>query len=114
MRPRSIRRGDIFLLKPAFAKRGRAAEGRFVAVVQSDLANAFSPSAIVAMVRRDVRRGLPVHVGIAKGGTLPRGAVVDCAMLATLASRFLEKRVARLSPSSLAKVDQALKIALSL
>jgi len=114
MRPPSIRRGDVFLLKPPNAK-GKPIGPRFVAVIQNDPANAFSPATIVAAVRRDIRRGLPVHVGLPKKtGALPGGSIIDCGMLATVPSKALGARVAHLPSPCMERVDKALQIALSL
>jgi len=114
MRLRPIERGDVFLLRPRAPKGKRPAGARLVVAVQNDLANALAPATIVAAVRSGIRRGLPVHVAVPGTRGLPAGSVVDCGMLATVASRSLGARLARLSSPCMARVDQALKTALSL
>ncbi|MBI5243395.1 MAG: type II toxin-antitoxin system PemK/MazF family toxin [Elusimicrobia bacterium] len=133
MRPKSIRRGDVFLLKPPAGRaamehgatarslasssaRGRSkVQPRPVVVVQNDFGNRYSPATIVAAVRTELRRGLPVHVALPGGwGRAPRGSIIDCALLAAMPVKALGARLARLPPSCMRRVDEALKVALSL
>lgn len=116
MRSKQLRRGDVFLPKPPGGAGGRA-KGRPmpVVVVQNDFGNRYSPATIVAAVRKEPRRGLPVHVAFPKGwGEAPRMSVIDCAMLSAIPVKALGARLGRLPPSCMLRVDEALKLALSI
>lgn len=103
-------RGAVFLVSLEGPEKSRP-----VVVVQSGPANKFAPQAIVAAVRENAPKGLPVHVPVPKGaGGLAHDSVVDCGFLATIPKDVLVRRLGRLSAEHLRRIDEALRQSLGL
>ncbi len=86
-------------------------------VIQNDAGNRFSPIVIVAAITgaENVPRQYPVDVPIAKGeGGLAKDSVVQCNQLRSVDERRLVRTSGQLRPSTMTKVDKALKISLAL
>jgi len=86
-------------------------------VIQNDIGNAHSPLVIVAAIEgaENVKRQYPINVVLAAGeGGLAKASVVLCNQIRTVDEIRLVKILGKLGPPSMARVDQALKISLSL
>lgn len=109
MTEEAVVRGAVFLLGEGSEKT------RPVVVVQSDHANKFAPQAIVAAIRQDGRKGLPVHVPLpGQAAGLPPNSVIDCGFLVTISKEKLTRRLGRLTAEQLRRLDDALRQSLGL
>ena len=86
-------------------------------VIQNDIGNRFSPIIIVAAITgvENVPRQDPVDVRVPKGeGGLTKDSVVQCNQIRSVDEKRLMKTLGQLRPSTMARVDTALKISLAL
>jgi len=86
-------------------------------VVQNDIGNKYSPVSIVAAITsaENVPKAYPVDVPVAKGeGGLVKDSVVQCNQLRSIDERRFVRTLGQFSPSTMKKVDQALRISLGL
>lgn len=84
-------------------------------VIQNDIANRRSPMTILAAIRADTNKELPVLVSVPKGiAGLKKDSVVDCGQIATRMQAELGRTIGRMPPEYMAQVDEALRRSLSL
>jgi len=86
-------------------------------VVQNDVGNRFSPLTIVVPVAgaKHVARPYPIHVLIPKGeGGLAKESVALCNQIRCVDEARFGKTYGLVSPATMDKVDQALKVSLAL
>jgi mRNA interferase MazF len=86
-------------------------------VVQNDIGNRFSPLTIVVPVSgaEHVAKPYPIHVLIPKGEAgLAKDSVAMCNQIRCVDETRFGKTRGHVSPRTMAKVDQALKISLGL
>ena len=86
-------------------------------VIQNDIGNRYSPISVVAAITgaENVAKRYPVDVLIAKGeGGLNKDSVVQCNLIGCVDERRFVRTLGRLSPATMEKVDEALRISLSL
>ena len=111
-----ILRGDIFIadLDPVVGSEQGGV--RPVLIVQNDRGNHFSPTVICAAITSKIgKNDLPTHVWIAaRDSGLQRDSLVLCEQIRTLEKRRLRTRAGRLGGLSMARVNQALHLALEL
>ena len=109
----SVKRGEIVWLN--MRDHGASLEKkRPGVVVQNDIANRFSPHTIVAAIRDDAGKSLPVQVPIAAGTAgLTKDSVADCGFLMTVPVAALEPTGKNLPPSTMAGINVALKRSLA-
>ena len=101
-------RGDVYWVTfPAPVGR------RPALVVQNDVGNRSSPSTVVAIVSTAPRPDYPFLVRLA-ATELGQAAVVHCETISTMPIAWLEEKLATLSATTMAAVDQALKVSLGL
>lgn len=111
----SARRGDIFWLDFAAKAGAPVRKMRPALVVQNDAGNRYAPQVIVAAIRHDADKGLPVQVPIPRGvAGLTKDSVVDCGFLATVLKEQLGPRLGSLPSQYLRAVDDALGVSLGL
>ena len=110
------KRGDVWLanLDPVTgSEQGRT---RPVIIIQNDIANEYSPVVIIAAMTTTVgsqKYPTEVHVSAPEGG-LQRDSVILLNQIRTIDKRRLIERWGRLSPKTMKKLDEALKISLAL
>ena len=111
-----ILRGDIFIadLDPVVGSEQGGV--RPVLIVQNDRGNRFSPTVICEAITSKIgKNDLPTHVWIAaRDSGLQRDSLVLCEQIRTLEKRRLRTRAGRLGGLSMARVNQALHLALEL
>jgi len=110
------KRGDVWLadLDPVIgSEQGKT---RPVVILQNDVANEYSPVVIIAAITTAVGpKEYPTEVRVqAPEGGLKRDSVVLLNQIRTIDKRRLVERWGRLSPETIEKVNQALKISLGL
>lgn len=102
-----VQRGDI--VWHDFAHAGGLQKTRPALVVQNDVANAYSTRTILAAIREERDKHLPVLVSVPQGiGGLKKDSVVDCGVLTTAYQVGLGKPLGRLPAEYMARVDAAL------
>ncbi|MFA5168699.1 MAG: type II toxin-antitoxin system PemK/MazF family toxin [Candidatus Omnitrophota bacterium] len=111
-----IKRGDLFWVDLDPAKGSEQAGRRPVAVIQNDTGNEFASTVIVApLTTKSFSKEYPVNVHLPKiASGLKEDSTVLLSQIRTLDKKRLEKKIGRLSPAFLAKVDHAIKISLGL
>lgn len=115
MTPKIIRRGDVHWTDLA-AQGGQLRKTRPVLVVQNDIGNRVSSETIVVAIR-DAHggRSLPIFVHVKAGvGGLTKDSVIDAGHVVTLRSAQLDGPIGAMPPEVMARVDEALRLSLSL
>ncbi len=111
-----IRRGDIFYanLNPVIGSEQGGL--RPVLILQNDIGNTYSPTTIVAAITSRIKRAkLPTHIELkADRYDLEKDSVVLLEQLRTIDKQRLKERVGHLDEETMAKVNVALEISLSL
>ncbi len=112
----TYKRGDVWLanLDPVIgSEQGKT---RPVAIVQNDVANAYSPVVIVAAITTAVGpEEYPTEVCVnAPEGGCREDSVILLNQIRTIDKRRLIKRWGELTPQTINKVDEALKISVGL
>ncbi|MBI3272903.1 MAG: type II toxin-antitoxin system PemK/MazF family toxin [Planctomycetes bacterium] len=111
----SVHRGEVYLLELARSG-GSLRKTRPVVVVQNELGNRYSGETIVAAVR-DPHGGrmLPIFVPVSTGeGGLTKDSIIDAGHLVTVAMNRLGTPLGKLSATTIANLDKALKVSLAL
>lgn len=114
---RRPRRGEVWLVDLDPTRGAEIRKTRPAVVLQNDVANRYSPITIVAAVTS--RSEGPVYdteVEVASGeGGLPRESLVLLNQIRSIdAAARLVRRLGRLTPATVARVDRALRISLGL
>lgn len=111
-----VLRGELYLANLDPVVGSEQGGTRPVLVIQNDVGNRFSPTVIVLAVTGQLHKArLPTHVAIdAIGHGLARDSVVLAEQVRTLDKRRLCDRLGALSPESMARVTEALKVSLGL
>jgi mRNA interferase MazF len=110
------KRGDVWLanLDPVIgSEQGKT---RPVVIIQNDVANEYSPVVIVAAITTAIGpKEYPTEVRVtAPEGGLKRDSVILLNQIRTIDKRRLIERWGELTPETMGKVDEALKISLGL
>ena len=110
------RRGEIYSIDFPVTGAGEIAGRHPALVVQNDIGNQASHLTIVAAITSNLRvNRLPVGVPISpRESGLPRPSVVHLGHLYTVDKRRLGRRVGRLHPIRLRRVDHAIQVSLGL
>lgn len=109
-----LRRGDVVWVD--FSGLGAPIRKRRPAVViQNDIANRFAPHTIVAAIRQDAKKGLPVQISVPAGvAGLTKDSVVDCGFLATVPKAGLASPTRSMPRAIMDQIDEAIRQSLSL
>jgi len=86
-------------------------------VIQNEIGNRYSPIVIVAAITgaENVPKRYPVDVPVPKGeGGLTKDSVVQCNQIRSVDEKRLIRNLGQLRPTTMAKVNDALKISLAL
>lgn len=89
---------------------------RPVLIIQNDIGNRYSPTVIVAAITSQIQKArLPTHVELSPSiSGLEKDSVVLLEQIRTIDKRRLKRRIAKLDPETMAKVDEAILISLGL
>lgn len=113
---KSISRGDLLYadLSPVIGSEQGGV--RPVLVVQNDVGNKFSPTTIVAAITSVKNKtNLPTHVKVGdKNCGLPKESVILLEQVRTIDKKRLKDKIGRLPDDLIKKIDEALRISLSL
>ena len=112
----SIKRGDLFWVDLDPTRGSEQSGCRPVLVIQNDAGNQYAPTTIVApLTTKSFSKIYPVNAHVPKGiGGLKQDGVVLLSQIRTVDKARLDKKIGRLPPAHLAKVNEAIKISLGL
>ncbi|KXB05512.1 hypothetical protein AKJ49_00635 [candidate division MSBL1 archaeon SCGC-AAA382A03] len=111
-----VRRGDIVLVDLDPVKGSEQGKTRPAVVIQNNVGNKHSPTTIVAPLTSSYRKVYPVNVEVESGENgLVKDSIILLNQIVTvdIESRVL-KKLGKLSPERMKKVDSAIKISLAL
>ena len=111
-----IKRGDIIYadLSPVIGSEQGGV--RPVIVIQNDVGNKYSPTIIVAAITSQLNKSkLPTHIAIdGPEFGLPKDSVILLEQIRTIDKKRLREKIGTVTNKLMEKVDEAIKISLSL
>ena len=112
----SIKRGDLFWVSLDPVRGSEQGGRRPVLVIQNDIGNEEAPTTIVApLTTKNFQKEYPTNVHLPKDASgLKFNSTILLSQIRTVDQTRLEKKIGRLSPACLMKVDRAIKISLDL
>ncbi|WP_443090602.1 type II toxin-antitoxin system endoribonuclease NdoA [Bacillus velezensis] len=111
-----VKRGDVYFADLSPVVGSEQGGVRPVLVIQNDIGNRFSPTAIVAAITAQIQKAkLPTHVEIdAKRYGFERDSVILLEQIRTIDKQRLTDKITHLDVEMMDKVDEALQISLAL
>ncbi|MEK4689743.1 type II toxin-antitoxin system endoribonuclease NdoA [Bacillus sp. FSL W8-1202] len=111
-----VKRGDVYFADLSPVVGSEQGGVRPVLVIQNDIGNRFSPTAIVAAITAQIQKAkLPTHVEIdAKRYGFERDSVILLEQIRTIDKQRLTDKITHLDDEMMYKVDEALQISLAL
>ena len=110
-----IKRGDIYYadLSPVIGSEQGGV--RPVVIVQNDVGNKFSPTVIISAITSQINKAkLPTHIEIdASRYNLIKNSVVLLEQIRTIDKKRLREKISHIDNSLMEKVNEGLKISLS-
>ena len=115
--PGTCARGSVLEVNLDPSIGSEAKKTRPCVVIQNDIGNRYSPITIVAAITgaENVPTKYPVDVPVPRGeGGLSKASVVQCNQIRSVDEARFVRTLGRLSPATMEKIDQALRISLAL
>ena len=111
-----IKRGVIYWVNLNPARGSEQSGRRPVVVIQNDVGNEVAPTTIIAPITtKSFLKEYPTNVNVPKGsGDLKQDSTILLSQIRTIDKSRLEKKIGELPPSSIKKMDHAIKISLGL
>jgi mRNA interferase MazF len=110
-----IRRGDIFSVDFEPVRVSEQGKVRPALVIQNDIGNRYSPTIIVAAITTGNHSRFDVNIAIkAPEGGLANDSIILLNQIRTIDRARLSRYWGRVSPQTLAQVNEAIKISLGL
>ena len=112
-----MKRGDIWEVELDPVVGAEMGKTRPCVIIQNDTGNQYSPVTIIAPITgaEDFTKLYPVEVFVeAAEGGLVKDSVVDLGQIRAIDKIRVSQFLGRLSPSTMAKIDDAIKISLQL
>lgn len=109
--PRTIRRGDVYHVKPHSVVGHAQQPDRPAVVVSNELNNRHSPTVEIVYLTSRQKKTLPTHVAIHSIG-IKNTAL--CEQVTTVDRRLLGRYICTLTGKELNQINDAIKISLSL
>ncbi|MFE5473065.1 type II toxin-antitoxin system endoribonuclease NdoA [Bacillus safensis] len=111
-----VKRGDVYFADLSPVVGSEQGGVRPVLVIQNDIGNRFSPTAIVAAITAQIQKAkLPTHVEIdAKRYGFERDSVILLEQIRTIDKQRLTDKITHLDDVMMEKVDEALQVSLAL
>ncbi|MDO8537629.1 MAG: type II toxin-antitoxin system PemK/MazF family toxin [archaeon] len=111
-----IKKGDIVLTNLEPVKGSEQGKIRPCLIVQNDLGNATSPVTIVVALTSKTEKEFPFTVLVQKEETgFQQDSLIQCNQIRTISVKErIIKKLGALKPSTMQKVDQALKVSLGI
>mgnify|MGYP003395633645 CR=1 FL=1 len=111
----TVQRGDVVIVDFDELEAASMTKQRPAVVIQNNVANRLAGHTIVAAVRNDGGKRLPVQVPLPAGtGGLRKDSLADLGHLSTLPLGDIKGVIGRLTPEMMLQVDTALKVSLAL
>ena len=111
----SVNRGDVVWINFDDLDNKTMTKRRPALVLQNDVANRLANSTIVAAIRNDTGKRLPVHVPLLQGvAGLTKNSLVDTGHIATVPMESVGAVLGRLGAAEMAQVEVAIKSSLAL
>lgn len=116
MRDLVVKRGDIFYADLSSTTGSEPGGIRPVVVIQNNIANKYSPTAIVAAITTQINKSkLPTHVQVsANEYGLNRDGLIILEQIRTLDKNRLKEKIGTLTDEDMKKVDKSLAISVSI
>ncbi len=115
MSQQSIKRGQIYTVDLEPVRGSEQGKVRPAVVIQNDIGNRFSPTIIVAAIKSGKHARFDVNVEVkAPEGGLTADSLVLLNQIRTVDKSRLGRYWGQLTPETISKIDQALKISLAL
>ena len=115
MMAQTVRRGDIFTVDLEPMGGSEQGKVRPALVVQNDVGNRFSPTVIVAAITSGSHTNFDVNVLVkAPEGGLTNDSLILLNQIRTVDRSRLGRYWGRVSPQTMAQVDEAIRISLGL
>ena len=112
---RECHRGDIFTVDLEPTRGSEQGKVRPVVIIQNDVGNKYSPTVIVAAITSGEESVYPVEVKVkSPEGGLRKDSLVLLNQIRTVDKERLGRYCGRLSPVTMQRVDEAIKISLGL
>lgn len=111
-----MKRGDVYFADLSPVVGSEQGGVRPVLIIQNDIGNRFSPTAIVAAITAQIQKAkLPTHIEIdAKKYGFERDSVILLEQIRTIDKQRLTDKITHLDDEMMDRVDEALKISLGL
>ncbi|WP_271751172.1 type II toxin-antitoxin system endoribonuclease NdoA [Bacillus paralicheniformis] len=111
-----VKRGDVYFADLSPVVGSEQGGVRPVLVIQNNIGNRFSPTAIVAAITAQIQKAkLPTHVEIdAKRYGFERDSVILLEQIRTIDKQRLTDKITHLDEEMMEKVNEALQISLAL
>ncbi|VCT97007.1 type II toxin-antitoxin system endoribonuclease NdoA [Bacillus safensis] len=111
-----VKRGDVYFADLSPVVGSEQGGVRPVLVIQNDIGNRFSPTAIVAAITAQIQKAkLPTHVEIdTKRYGFERDSVILLEQIRTIDKQRLTDKITHLDDEMMEKVDEALQVSLAL
>jgi len=112
-----FKRGDVVVVDLDPTRGAEKKKTRPCLIVQNDIGNELSPLTIIVVItsQKDIDQEYPTDVWVEKGaGGLDRPSIAQCDQIRTIDKTRIIKKLGRLGPGLMDKVDRALKISLDL
>lgn len=116
MKAKEVKRGDIFYADLSPVVGSEQGGQRPVLIIQNDVGNYFSTTVIVAPITtHSQKKPMPTHVPLTTKVTgIPKNSVVLLEQVRTIDKQRLMDRIDHLDTSVMKKVNQGLRVSLSL
>ena len=110
-----IRRGDIFYADLSPVVGSEQGGVRPVLIIQNDIGNKYSPTVICAAVTSKMNKAkLPTHIELeAQRYNLMKNSVVLLEQIRTIDKKRLREKISHIDTELMVKVNEALKVSLS-
>ena len=111
-----MKRGDIYMAELGPVIGSEQGGRRPVIIMQNDKGNLHAPTVIAVPLTGSSRKPpLPTHALLPQGeGGLWRDSIALCEQVRTLEKTRLSRRIGAVSPEAMARIEQALRVSLSM
>jgi len=110
----NIKKGDIVLTDLEPVKGSEQGKTRPCLVIQNNVGNAVSPNTIIAAISARKEKEYPFIVHVQEGGLTKESTVLLNQIRTVSIEHRIIRKLGTLKPSTMKKVDEALKISLAL
>ena len=110
----SVKRGDIVLVDFGFTNGSVQGGIRPAVVVQNDVGNAYSPTAIVCPMTSKQKKNIPTHVCLTEMDGSNKTSLLLCEQIITIDKTKFLKKLGKVGREKIDEVNKAVRISLGL